>query len=66
MKVNLKDVLRSEGQDVASESFISCQPAAPQDINSTKTASEVIIASGAGMFYLALFMLSVLGVRSTS
>ena len=66
MKVNLTDVLRGEGQDVASESFVSYLPAAPQDINSTKTASEVIITLGAGMFYLALCMLSVLGVWSTS
>ena len=41
-------------------------PAAPQDINSTKTAFEVIIALGTAMFYLALCMLSVLGVWSTS
>ena len=46
--------------------FVSYLPAAPQDINSTKTASELIIALGAGMFYLALCMLSVLGVWSTS
>ena len=66
MKVNLTDVLRGEGQDVDSESFVSYLPAAPQDINSTKTAFEVIIALGAGMFYLALCMFSVLGVWSTS
>ena len=66
MKVYLTDVLRGEGQDVASESFISCPNVTPQDVNSTRTASEVIIASGAGIFYLALCMLSVLGVWSTS
>ena len=32
MKVNLTDVLRGEGKDVASESFVSYLPAAPQDI----------------------------------
>ena len=66
MKVNLTDALRGEGQDVASESFVSYLPAAPQDINSTKTASEVIIALGAGMFYLGQLLVpdcSLLGER---
>ena len=66
MKVNLKDVLGSEGLDVASENLIPCKPTTPHDLNTTRTASEVIVASGAGIFYLALCTLSVLGVWSTS
>ena len=42
-----------------------CNLTTPHDLNTTRTASEVIIASGAGIFYLALCMLSVLGVWST-
>lgn len=66
MKVNLTDVLGSKGLDVASENLMPCKQATPHDLNTTRTASEVIIASGAGIFYLALYMLSVLGVWSTS
>ena len=66
MKVNLMDVLGSEGLDVASENLMPCNLTTPHDLNTTRTASEVIIASGAGIFYLALCMLSVLGVWSTS
>ena len=66
MKVNLKDVLGSEGLDVASENLIPCKPTTPHDLNTTRTASEVIVAAGAGIFYLALCTLSVLGVWSTS
>ena len=66
MKVNLTDVLGSEGLDVASENLMPCKPTTPHDLNTTRTASEVIVASGAGIFYLALCMLSVLGVWSTS
>ena len=67
MKVNLTDVLGSEGLDVVSQNLaIPCKPVTPHDLNTTRTASEVIVASGAGIFYLALLMLSVLGVWSTS
>ena len=66
MKVNLTDVLGSEGLDVASGNLTPCKPTTPHDLNTTRTASEVIIALEAGIFYLALCMLSVLGLWSTS
>ena len=65
--MNLSELWQNGSSDLASASGnttspVSCQTATKHDLNTTKTASQVIVASCTGLFYLAILTLSVLGV----
>ena len=65
--MNLSELWQNGSLDLASASGnttspVSCQIATKHDVNTTKTASQVIVASCTGLFYLAILTLSVLGV----
>ena len=60
-KIYLMEYWSSGNSDLASES-VPCRPATPRDLNTTITASQVIIACGTGLFYLVILTLGILGV----
>ena len=67
MKMNLSELWKNTYSDLASasdntSSAVSFQTATKHDLNTTKTASELIVASFTGLFYLVILTLSVLGV----
>ena len=67
MKMNLSELWKSGYADLTSasdntSSAVSCQTATKHDLNTTKIASQVIVASCTGLFYLVILTLSVLGV----
>ena len=65
--MNLSELWQNGSSDLASASGkttwpVSCQTFTKHDVNTTKTASQVIVASCTGLFYLAILTLSLLGV----
>ena len=67
MKMNLSELWKSGYADLTSasdntSSAVLCQTATKHDLNTTNIASQVIVASCTGLFYLVILTLGVLGV----
>ena len=54
--------LWSSGPSSLGSGNVPCKTTTHHDVNTTVTASQVIVASGTGLFYFVMFTLSILGV----